>query len=126
MTETGESPRPDFDPLRHVPEREDRLGGVRTLARGSGVILDVIDGERIFLRNIENCGAKGAGSRVLGALCEQADKIGARIALNVLDDAGYLIDLYERLGFAIDSPDDEDGTLMVRQPRKGRDAPFTR
>lgn len=98
----------------------DRLAPVRELAAGSGValrVLEAADGKRIFIRDIQNHGARGAGSRVIAALCDLADASGAALALNAMDGDPFLISLYAGFGFAITDADDDEGPLMVRRPR---------
>lgn len=100
----------------HHGER-DALQSVRDLALSLDVKLDVIAGERAFVSNIVNLGEKGAGSKVIAALCAECDKLGLRIALNAKDGEPFLINLYEGFGFTIVDERDDEGPLMVRQPK---------
>lgn len=99
------------------------LADVARSAESRGVRLDLrayttSTGEEIRLDWIENqYQRKGAGRAALADLCAFADGRTSRILLNVMDGESALVDLYAEHGFTVVDPDDDEGPLMVREPR---------
>lgn len=66
-------------------------------------------------------GARGSGGKYLAALVQLADKHRIKIMLMVWLGEPRLIDLYQRFGFeVIDPGDDEEEPIMQRLPRRVR------
>ena len=95
----------------------DPLAGTKALAERLSVDLHVRRSERIFLDYVGNGGVRGSGSRVIAELCATADVLKLPAALNAMGGDDYLIRLYGGFGFEVVDPEDDEGPLMVRQPR---------
>lgn len=103
--------------------RPKTLADITRSAESRGVKLDLRayttpEGGEIRLDWIENqYQRKGAGRAALADLCAYADGRTSRILLNVMDGEPALIALYAEHGFTMVDPHDDEGPLMVREPR---------